>query len=212
MAGKAGSSRGILRALVHPAPIVLAVGTVAAALISPLLAVPGAVAWALTVYFLGRSRQAGRQRAIEMSTLPPTIQRDVYEVREALADIRSAAAAASRDRKVLLADVLREAEDVEQTIATQALAAGRLHDYLAATVDQADTPDRQRMMEMLQRYRATMSGLVESAQKLRSTVQLLAAGQLEDYESEQAPARQMDEMKASVAALEEVMSTSTMLQ
>ena len=67
------------------------------------------------------------------------------------------------------------------------------------------------MMQMLERYRGTMAELVASALKLRSSVQLLAAGQLVDYESEDAPARQMDEMKASVAALEEVMSTSTML-
>lgn len=201
---------GIGRALLHPAAIVLAVLTVGAALINPLLAIPGAIAWGASVYLLGRKGAPHRGPAIDMSALPPTMQRDVFEVRQALADIRATAATTSRDQQIMLADVLREAGDVEQAMGAQAVAAGRLHDYLAATVEQADTPDRQRMMEMLQRYRTTMGGLVEAARKLRSSVQLLAAGQLVDYDSEQAPARQMDEMKASVAALEEVMQGSVM--
>ena len=205
------------RALFHPVPIVLSLATVGAAFISPLLAIPGAVAWAIAVYFLSRrggARQPGTpdlSGLMDMTSLPPTIQRDVFEVRQALADIRTTAQSTSRDQQIMLADVLREAGDVEQALVKQAIAAGQLHGYLASTLDQAESPDRRRMMEMLQGYRGTMAELVASAQKLRSSVQLMAAGQLVDYESEEAPARQMDEMKASVAALEEVMSTSTML-
>lgn len=211
MAGGADQG-GIGRALLHPAALALAALTVGAALISPLLAVPGAVAWGVTVYVLARRGAARRGPMVDMTALPPTIQRDVFEVRQALADIRAISASASRDRQIMLEDVLREAQDVDGAVLQMAVAAGRLHDHLAASVAQVTDPDRQRMMEMLQRYRTNMDELVASAHKLRSNVQLLAAGQLVDYDSEHAPARQMDEMKASVAALEEVISTSTMLQ
>lgn len=204
-------SAGIGKGLRHPAAIVLALLTIAAGLVALPWAIPLGLAWGLTVYFASQRTSPRRGPAVDLSALPPTIQRDLFEVRQALAEIRATVATAAPERQVLLQDVLREAADVEQAVGAQALAAGRLHDYLAATVHQPASAEREQMLALLQRYRAMMAETVAAAQKLRSSVQLLVAGQLADYDSEQAPARQMDEMKASVAALEEIMRTSSLL-
>ena len=117
MAGEARAARGALRAMFHPAAIALAALTVAAGFVTPLLALPGAIAWVGALYFLGRrGATSSRGSSIDMTELPPTIQRDVFEVRTALTDIRTAADSASRDQQIMLADVLREAADVEQAI------------------------------------------------------------------------------------------------
>ena len=242
----ASTGNQTLRAMLNPAAIVLAALTVGAAFISPLLAIPGAVAWALTVYFLGRGRAAGRRVArVDIKSLPPTVQRDLASVREALDQIRQAARSAPRDQRVLLADVVREAEDVEQAVERMALAAGSLHDSLAETADKtaqsrlealdaqagaaadeagrrklqseaealrAQLAERERLTGTLERYRTTMQGLAASVQKLRGSITMLAAGQALDYDAVDSPVRQMDEMKASVEALEEVMASSVIMQ
>lgn len=205
-------SGGLKRGLLHPAAIVLALITLAASWAAPLWAIPTGLSWALTVLFLSLRPVYGRGVPRDLRSLPPSIQRHVFQLRQALAELRAGAAAAPAERQILLGDVLAEAEHLEQAVLVQALAAGGLHDYLAATADQPLSPEREQMLALLRRYRASMTELTTAAQGLANTVHLLAAGQLVDYDAEHAPARQMDELKAGLKALQQVMSTSSMLR
>ena len=67
-------------------------------------------------------------------------------------------------------------------------------------------------MATLERYRATLRGLQASAEELAGrAVNLAAGGELAADEAfdEQSSARRITELKASVAALEEVMRAET---
>jgi len=211
-ADKAGSPT--LRAILSPAVIVIAALTVGAALISLPLAIPGAVLWAITVYFLSRRYAAGgRVIRPDIRTFPPTVQRDLSVVREALDQIRQSARSAPRDQRVMFADILREARDAELSVERLAAAAASLHEYLAQTVDDNSQPERrQQLMDTLERYHTTMQGLAASVQNLRASMAMTQAGQVLDYDATDSPLRQMDEMKASVEALEEVMASSVIVQ
>jgi hypothetical protein len=201
--------------MVSPAPLIIAAVTIGAAFVSPLLIAPGAVAWLACVYFVARARAAGRtgRAGIDVAALPPTIRGDLDEVTTALDEIGETIRTAPRDSQVLFVGITAEAEGVRESVAQLALAAGNLHDYLASTADNDPAPpDREGLLEMLAQYRATMRELTQSTQGLRSTVARMAAGHALDTDREDAPVQQLDEMRASVAALEEVMSTSTMLQ
>ena len=204
-----------LRAMISPGPLIIAALTIGAAFISPLLIAPGAVAWLACVYFVARARAAGvtGRAGIDVEALPPTIRGDLDEVATSLDEIGEMIRTAPRDSQVLFAGITEEAKGVRESVGQLALTAGNLHDYLASTADDDPAPpDRERLLEMLASYRATMRELVESTQGLRATVARMSAGHALDTDREDAPVQQLDEMKASVAALEEVMSTSTMLQ
>lgn len=201
--------------MLSPAPLIIAAVTIGAAFISPLLIAPGAVAWLASVYFVGRASAAKQTRraGIDVESLPPTIRGDLDEVITALDEINEMIQTAPRDSQVLFVDITAESEGVRESVAELALAAGKLHNYLAATANDDPAPaDRERLFDMLERYRATMRELAQSTRGLRGTVARMAAGHALDTDREDAPVQKMDEMKASVAALEEVMSASMMLQ
>ncbi len=72
---------------------------------------------------------------------------------------------------------------------------------------------RDRLMNRLERYRGTIRSLESSAIDLADRAVDLAAGAPMEYDSldERSPERKMSQMKASVAALEEVMRADTEL-
>ncbi len=201
--------------MVGPGPLIIAAVTIGAAFVSPLLIAPGAIAWLACVYFVGRAKatSATRRAGMQVEALPPTIRGDLDEVTTALDEIGEMIRTAPSDSQILFVGITAEADDVRESVGELAQAAGNLHNYLAWTAnDDPAPPDRERLMEMLAQYRGSMRELAESTQGLRAMVARMAAGRALDTDREDAPVQKMDEMKASVMALEEVMSTSTMLQ
>ncbi len=247
MAGEADGARGrgILRALVHPTSLVLAAATVGVTIFSSTLALPVVVLWAVMVSYLARRPGKGQRSIMDVSALPPTIQRGLAEVTDGLDEIGQMIDEAPRDQQVLFAGIAAEADGVRESVAQLATTAGNLHNYLAATagddlstqlarieadVERATDPEargeleraatdlrsqiaeREGLMGSLEQYQAMMRGLGASTGRLRSTVARMAAGHGLDTETEHSPVRELDEMKASVSALEEVMQSSIMMQ
>ncbi|MFO8079450.1 MAG: hypothetical protein R6V07_03995, partial [Armatimonadota bacterium] len=78
--------------------------------------------------------------------------------------------------------------------------------------DRASNPERrERLLARLARYRETLGSLEATAGELADRAMDLAAGAPMEYDTfdDQSPERKISEMKASVAAIEEVMRTET---
>lgn len=239
------TSAHITRVLVEPGPIIIALATIAGSVfLSPLLAIPGAAAWVITVMAMaGRRARRQREAAIDASGLPPSIQADLRGVNSALDALGRALARVPEEQRVLFASVEAEAREVRAAVMRMAQAAGALHEYLAAhraddlqgrieaqrqrlaaTTDpvarvpiQAEIARaeerlarRQDMRATLERYRAALRELQGSAEELADRVVNLSAGGVsalyEEFDAE-APIRRIAELRASVAALEEVLGT-----
>jgi len=234
-------------ALFGPFPIIVALATVAGAiLLNPLVLIPGAAAWLIAVAVTaGLRAHAQSQPAIDTTGLPPSIQRELDGVNRALDQMQAAIATVPADQRVLFADVEEQAQQVRDAVTRMARSAGALHIYLAAnraeelqgrleglkqrlaaaTDDaaraelgaavanaEAQLARREQLLATLERYRATLRGLQATAEELAGrAVNLAAGGELAADEAfdEQSPARRITELKASVAALEEVMGTQT---
>ncbi len=230
------------RAVFGPLPVGIAIATVAGAVfLSPLLLIPGVIAWAIAVAAMAAGRRTGQRARIDTTGLPPSIQADLAGVGRALDDMEAALAAVPADRRVLFASVEADAREVRDAVARMARSAGALHGYLArnrademqvqleglrrrlaAATDPAARSEteaaiahsearlarREQLMATLQRYRATIRGLQASAEELAGrAVNLTAGGELVAHAEfgEESSVRKIAELKAGVAALEEVM-------
>ena len=232
-----------LRAVLHPLPIAFAIVTIAAALISPILALPAAGLWIGSVVGIAALRGA-RKRGPDISHLPPSIQADLAGVTSALDRLQTAARTVPADQRPLFEGIQREAEDVRASVLQLAMSAGTLHRHLAlmrpeelqadlaalharldATSDEAArrkieasiadherrTERREQLLARLERYRATITSLEATAEEVADRAVDLAAGAPMEYDAfdDRSPERKVSEMKASVAALEEVLRTDT---
>ncbi len=137
-----------LRAAVSPAAVVVAAATVAGAIfLSPWLILPGAVLYGALVYALGPARRASRREPpLNLSALPPTIQRDVTGVRDALAQVHTAAVSAGPQQRPLFEGLLEEADALAAGVERLALSAAHLHSYLAA-MNEAELTRRIKALE-----------------------------------------------------------------
>ena len=200
-----------LRAVLHPLPIAFAVVTVAAALISPILALPAAGLWIGSVVGIAALRGA-RKRGPDISHLSPSLQRDLLGVTTALDQLQDAAKAVPDEQKPMFESIEREAVDVRSSVLEFAVKAGALHRHLEATrpdAEQApgDAERRERMLARLAQYHETLQSLETTARDLADRAVELAAGAPMRYDAldEQSPERKISEMKASMADIEEVM-------
>ncbi len=103
-------------------------------------------------------------------------------------------------------------EGLRQRLATVGDDAARAEIEAAIGLAEAQLARREQLLATLERYRATLRGLQATAEELAGrAVNLAAGGELAADETfdEQSPARRVTELKASVAALEEVMRTET---
>lgn len=235
--------RELPRALLHPLPVALAVGTIIAGAIHLLLAIPAAVAWAVATGVIAGRRAEGKSRP-DVSTLPPSIQADLLDVTTALDQLQSAVRSVPEEQRPLFEGIEREANEVRDSVLKLGETAGALHRHLEAThsgeaereLEQLrarleaaeDGPQRReleagigqlesrlerrkRLLERLDRYRATLHSLETTARELADRAVNLATGAPMGYDTldEQSPERKISEMKASVAALEEVLRTDT---
>lgn len=201
--------------MVHPLPIILAAGTIAAGVLMPLLAIPGAAAWAISAAVIAR-RRAARKAQPDISHLPPSIQADLAGVSAALDQLQGAARSVSASQRPMFEGIEREAEEVREAVVQLGLRAGALHRQLEADIRQegagdADAGRRERLRARLLRQRETFHSLEESARELADRAMDLAAGGSMGYDEldDQSPERKISEMKASVAAIEEVTRIDT---
>lgn len=239
----ASTSAQIKRVIFEPGPIVIALATIAGSIfLSPLLVIPGAAAWVITVMSMaGRRARRLREPIIDTSGLPPSIQADLQGVNASLDALGRALARVPEEQRVMFVGVEEEAREVRAAVVRMAQAAGALHEYLAAhraddlqarleagrqrlaaTTDPAARVPleaeiaraeqrlarRQDMLATLERYRAALRELQGSAQDLADrAVNLSAGGELTRHDEfdEQSPIRKITELRASVAALEEVL-------
>ena len=229
-----------LRAAISPLPLIVAAATVAGALLlSPLVIIPGGLVWGALVYALGPARRAARREpSVDISSFPPTIQRDVTAVKQSLSGIQATVLAAPPDQRVFLEGLLSEAQQLDGAIGRLGQRAARVHGYLSSTdegalrrrtetleadlADAADSPSRAQLEEalrasrqqlgqreglraVLDQYYAAMRTLKASAADMHSRVIALSSGQGAVAGAVTQPVPELDEMRASVAALEEVM-------
>ncbi len=229
-----------LRAAFSPLPLIVAAASVAGALLlSPLVIIPGALVWASLVYALGPGkRSVHREPPVDISSFPPTIQRDVMAVKESLSGIQATVRTAPRDQRAFLEGLLSEAQQLDSAIGRLGLQAARVHGYLSSTHEDglrhrvekleadlaaADEPgaraelgqaleasrqqlaQREQLRATLDQYYAAMRNLKASAADMHSRVIALASGQTAAADAATQPLPELDEMRASVAALEEVM-------
>jgi len=151
-----------LRTAATPAALLVAAATVGAAIfVSPWFLVPGVVVYGALLYALGLAR---RRRALDLSTFPPTIQRDLIEVKEALVALGQAARSAGPRQGPLFEGLLGEAAALEAAVERLAGCAARLHAYLAAN-NEAELHRRIQALEAdLSRAEDTMArGQLEEA-------------------------------------------------
>ncbi|MFW5867188.1 MAG: hypothetical protein ACOCX2_05190 [Armatimonadota bacterium] len=211
--------RQLPRAMAHPLPAVLAVGTVIAVVVSPLLAIPGAVAWAAATGVIA-GRRASARSGPDVGALPPSLQADLLDVTTALDRLQEAARSVPAEQKPMFEGIQREAAEIRSSVVELAAQAGALHRHLEATrPDGGQAPGdgerRERMLARLAQYRETLQSLEASARNLADRAVELAAGAPMEYDvlDDRSPERKISEMKASMAAIEEVMRTETeMLQ
>jgi hypothetical protein len=202
-------------AAVHPLPLLLAAGTVAAAFVMPLLAIPGAAAWAVATGAIAHRRTA-KEAEPDISSLPPSLQADLLDVTTALDQLQDAVRSVPDQQRPIFEGIERESEEVRESVVQLAVTAGALHRHIEAMQSDRGTPEagagrRERLLARLERYRATLQSLEDTAQDLTDRALDLAAGGAMGYDEfdEQAPERKITEMKASMAAIEEVMQADT---
>ncbi|MGM0494487.1 MAG: hypothetical protein ACQER1_16265 [Armatimonadota bacterium] len=202
-------------AMRHPLPVVLAVGTVIAGVVHLLLAIPGALAWAVATGVIA-GRRATDRSAPDVRALPPSIQADLMGVTTALDHLQDAVHSVPSEQRPMFESIEREARQVRDSVIALGLRAGMLHRHLEATrQDEGERPAnperRERLMERLARSRETLQSLEATAGELADRAMDLAAGAPMEYDTfdDQSPERKISEMKASVAAIEEVMRTET---
>ncbi len=234
------------RALIHPLPIVLAVGTVVSAMAAPILVMPGAIAWLLSVIVIAGMRSVrGRGPEVDVGALPPSIRAALAGVDEAIDELQRAIGSVPAEQMPMFEGVRQDAEQVRSAVWRLASSAGALHRHLAsnrpedlqseidglrARLDGTEDPGaradlesaleraearvqrREAQMVTLERYRATLRDLQTSAQEMADRAVNLAAGEsLEARQyDEESPVHRMTELKAGVAALEEVMGSDAM--
>ena len=197
--------------MLHPLPVVLAVGTVIAGFVMGLLAIPGALAWAIATGVIA-GRRASQKAEPDVSTLPPSIQADLLDVTTALDQLREAVRSVPEPQRPMFEGIEREAEEVRASVLELGVTAGALHRHLEATRPEESVPEanpkrREQLLGRLGRYRATIHSLEETARDLTDRALALAgAGQMGyDELDEESPERKISEMKASMAAIEEVL-------
>lgn len=205
----------VLRAVKHPLSIVSAVGAVIAGVFVPVFVIPFAVLWGVSVVALA-ARRPPETRQPDVSHLPPSIQADLLGVTRALDQLQDAVRSVPAEQRPMFEGMEREAEEVRGSVLELGLKAGALHRHLEATrQDEAERPAnserRERLLERLARSRETLQSLEATAGELADRAMDLAAGAPTGYDTfdEQSPERRISEMKASVAAIEEVMRTET---
>ncbi len=203
------------RAMLHPLPIASAVAAVIAGIVAPVLAIPVALLWGASVVGLA-ARGAGKPRPSGVSHLPPSIQADLLAVTTALDELQDAARSVPSEQRPMFEGIEGEAEQVRSSVIDLALKAGALHRHLEATrpPDAAGADEdgrRGRLLQHLQSYRMTLRSLEATAAELADRAIDLAAGAPIGYDAldERSPERRISEMKASMAAIEEVMRTET---
>ena len=203
------------RAMVHPLPIILAAGTIAAGVLMPLLAIPGAAAWAISAGVIAGRRAAQRAQP-DLTSLPPSIQADLLGVTTALDRLQEAARSVPEAQRPMFEGIEREAEDIRGSVLRLALQAGLLHRSIEAELREgdgreADAQRRERRLATLEHQRTTLHSLEKSARDIADRAMDLAAGPPMGYDAldEQSPERKISEMKASMAAIEEVMRSNT---
>ncbi|MGD9498116.1 MAG: hypothetical protein AB7Y46_17575 [Armatimonadota bacterium] len=150
---------------------------------------------------------------VQQRVLFADVEQEAREVRDAV--VRMAVAAGSLHSYLA-------SHPAEQMQAQLALLRGRLESAVEPAVRaeieaaiasaEARLARREQLMAMLQRYRATLTGLQASAQELAGRAVKLTAGAdlaADAAFGEDSAARRISELKASVAALEEVMEAET---
>ncbi|MEA3399646.1 MAG: hypothetical protein U9R79_00240 [Armatimonadota bacterium] len=192
MADRSGASglSAVARGARHPASLVIAAATVAAGLlVAPWLAAAGVVLWLAVSYALGR-RPTAAPPTIDTGGLPPSIQRDLAGVQEAVERLRESIDSLQPGQRELFAGLEEEAEELREAAARLALAAGALHARLArqrpeelqSEIDglrerlevtgeeEAARRRLQQSIEALQRRLARRSELMERLERYRSTL------------------------------------------
>jgi hypothetical protein len=207
----------LLRAMKHPVSLVSAIGAVIAGVFVPVFVIPFALIWLVSVGVLSRERAATRGLP-EISHLPPSIQADLLGVTTALDQLREAIRTVPSEQRPMFDGIEREAEEVRVSVLELGVNAGALHRHLettrpvpGASPPEAEAERRERLLGRLQRYRETLQSLEETSRELADRAVDLAAGAPMTYDviDERSPERKITEMKASMAALEEVMPVDT---
>lgn len=238
------AGRAALEAMVSPVPVGIAIATVIGGIaVSPLLLLPGAAAWLLSVGIIAAGKTSRRPPPPDVSHLPPSIQAELAEVGGALDELQRAARSVRADQRPMFEGIEQEAEEVREAVLRLGITAGDLHRHLEAhgpeemeerlehlrsrlSAEEGSTarPEieheiatlerrmerREELMERLAHYRSSIRSLQTTCQDLANRATDLATERPMEYDyDEQAPERRMSEMKASVAALEEVMRRDT---
>lgn len=205
----------VSRAMLHPLPIASAVAAVIAGIITPVLAIAPALLWGVAVVALA-VRSAAQPPSARVSHLPPSIQADLLAVTTALDELQDAARSVPSEQRPMFEGIEGEAEQLRASVIDLALKAGAVHRHLEATrpQDAASAEEdgrRKRLLEHLQSYRRTFRSLEATATELADRAIDLAAGAPMGYDAldDKSPERRISEMKASMAAIEEVMRTET---
>jgi len=149
----------------------------------------------------------------EQRVLFADVEEQARQVRDAVARMARSAGALHTYLAAHRADDLQgrlEGQRARQAAAQDDAARAEIEAAIASAEGQLAR--REQLMATLERYRATLRGLQASAEELAGrAVNLAAGGELAADEAfdEQSSARRITELKASVAALEEVMRAET---
>ncbi len=161
---------------------------------------------------LDRLRDAARAVPADQRPLFEGIQREADEVRESVLQLAIAAGALHRHLETM------RPEQVEADLAALRARLETTGDEAARRQIEASIADNERRIERrqallarLERYRATIKSLESTAAEVADRAVDLAAGAPMEYDAfdDRSPERKVSEMKASVAALEEVLRTDT---
>ncbi|MGC9319154.1 MAG: hypothetical protein ACP5KN_14070 [Armatimonadota bacterium] len=191
MADSSGASglSAVARGARHPLSLVIGAATlVGAVLVAPWLIAPGAALWLAVSYALGRARTPAPP-SIDTSGLPPSIQRDLAGVGEAVARLREAVDRLGPGQREMFAGLEDEAGELREAAARLALTAGVLHEQVArerpeelqaqieglqgrleATDREAARGRLQGAIEGLQRRLARRDELMERLERYRATL------------------------------------------
>ena len=218
MAKKTGGSflAELPRAMLRPLPVVTAIATAAAGVFgAALVAISLGVVWLASTWVVA-GRRARESAAPDISQLPPSIQADLLGVTTALDQLVDAMRAAPDEQQPMFEGIRGEAEEIRASVLDLGIKAGALHRHLEATVptEGAEEPNpqrRERLLARLASYRETLHSLETTASELADRTLDLAAGAPMGYDEldELSPERKISEMKASMAAIEEVMQSET---
>lgn len=161
---------------------------------------------------LDRLQSAARSVPPQQRPMFEGIEREADEVREAVLQLGIAAGALHRHLEATppgqieeeLADLRARSDATKDEVSR-----GGIDASIAEREGRLER--RERLLGRLERYRATLKSLEATARELADRAVDLAAGAPMEYDvlDEQSPERKISEMKASVAALEQVLRADT---